>query len=282
MPTREVWREASRLAEQGYKQITLLGQNVNSYGKDLPAGDGNASFSDLLRKLNDIEGIELVSFTTSHPEDATEELFRAIRDSKKVSRRFHLPLQSGSNAMLKRMKRLHTLEEFVTKVELLRSLVPDIVLTTDIIVGFSNESELDFEATKEAMNRIRFEGAFIFKYSPRPLTPAFKLADNVPLPVKEARNRELLLLQERITRQAHEKLLGRTVEVLVGGRSRKNPSSLIGQTRAEQSVIFEGPTEWIGTVQKVVIHSRYHKTLIGRLLFEPDSALARSLPCRSE
>jgi len=263
MPAREVYKEASRLAEQGYKQITLLGQNVNSYGKDLP---GNPSFPELLRMLDEIEGLELISFTTSHPEDATEELFLAMRDSKKVSRRFHLPLQSGSDAVLKRMKRLHRYAEFKAKVDRFRELVPDISLTTDIIVGFCGETEEDFEATKRAIKEIEFDGAYIFQYSPRPATPAYKIKDDVPKEVKNRRNVELLAIQDAITKKHYEKLIGSSAEVLVDHISRKDEHQMIGQTRHERHVVFGGTSQLSGTTQTIQIKSVRNKTLLGELV----------------
>ncbi len=263
MPAREVYREAVRLAEQGYKQITLLGQNVNSYGKDLP---NSPAFPELLRMLNDIEGIELISFTTSHPEDAHEELFQAIRDCKKVSRRFHLPLQSGSDAILKRMKRLHRYAEFKAKVDRFRELVPDISLTTDIIVGFCGETEEDFEATKRAVREIEFDGAFIFQYSPRPGTPAYKLRDDVPKDIKNKRNVELLAIQDEITKKHYEQLIGSRESVLVSHISRKDELQMIGQTQHERHVVFNGASELAGTRQHIQIRSVRNKTLIGELI----------------
>ncbi|MBI4372468.1 MAG: tRNA (N6-isopentenyl adenosine(37)-C2)-methylthiotransferase MiaB [Candidatus Omnitrophica bacterium] len=194
MPSREVYREASRLVNEGVKHITLLGQNVNSYNDGM-------RFPELLEMLCGIEALERISFTTSHPHDATEELFQAIARYPKISRRFHLPLQSGSDRILKRMKRLHTYADYKTKIDRLRRLVPEISVTTDIITGFSGESEEDHEATKRALREIRYDSAFIFKYSPRSGTPAAKLPDDVPMNVKKKRHHELLEIQKQITRE---------------------------------------------------------------------------------
>ena len=269
MPPREVFREASRLADAGYKQITLLGQNVNSYGKDLPAGEGRATFSDLLRMLNTINGLELISFTTSHPEDATEELFLTLRDCAKISKHFHLPLQSGSNAILKRMKRLHTIEDYQKKVARLRQLVPDVSLTTDIIVGFCGETESDFEATRQALAEIRFEGAFIFKYSPRAQTPAYKLKDDVPNEIKESRHSALLQFQEQISADIRRSLVGTTHETLISGRSRKNPEKLMGQTIQERHVLVAGSPDLIGSKANVRFSSLINKTFSGEFIHHP-------------
>jgi tRNA-2-methylthio-N6-dimethylallyladenosine synthase len=218
MPADEVCREARRLVAEGVKQITLLGQNVNSYdgiqstvdsrqSTDLTVDRGPwtvdrvISFPKLLDMLCQIEGLEQISFTTSHPQDATEELFQVIARNPKISRRFHLPLQSGSDRILKRMKRLHTIGEYKAKVGRLRALVPEISITTDIIAGFSGETEEDHEATKRALKTLRFDGAFIYKYSVRPGTPAAKLPDDVLSETKSRRHQELLTLQRRIMDQ---------------------------------------------------------------------------------
>ena len=226
MPARGVYREASRLVSEGVTRITLLGQNVNSYNGNPKSETRNpkqiqnsndlnfensklgivsnfelrhSSFPELLEMLCEIEGLEQIDFTTSHPQDATEELFQAIKRNPKISRRFHLPLQSGSNRILKRMKRLHAYEEYKAKIDRLRELVPEISVTTDIITGFSGETEDDHAATVRALSEIRFDGAFIFKYSPRPGTPAARLEDDVPVEMKKKRHKELLALQKKIT-----------------------------------------------------------------------------------
>jgi len=235
MAAREVYRETERLVGEGVKHITLLGQNVNSYGKDQP---DEPSFSRLLSILNDVEGIERISFTTSHPEDAVAELFESIRDCKKVSRRFHLPLQSGSNRILKRMKRLHTLDEFREKVDHLRRLVPDISLTTDIIVGFPGERDEDFLATQEMLKTIRFDGAFIYKYSERPGTPAVKLKDDVPFEVKKRRNQELLDLQNKITEENNQAMIGQRCRVLVEHPSMKNDKELLARSSQDKRIVL--------------------------------------------
>ncbi len=260
MDVREVHREAERLVSTGVKHITLLGQNVNSYGKNLP---GNPSFARLLRILNDIEGLERISFTTSHPEDATPELFEAIRDSRKVSRRFHLALQSGSNAVLKRMKRGHTIEDFQAQMTLLRELVPDISLTTDIITGFPGETESDHQATRKALETLRFDGAYIFKYSERAGTPAAKLKDDVPFEVKVKRNQELLDLQESITEENNRALLGKREDVLVERLSTKDKTELLAHSTQDKKVVFSGDPTIIGKVVQVKLRSLVGDTFRG-------------------
>lgn len=220
MPADEVCREARRLAGQGVRSITLLGQNVNSYKggamRNVQRTTRNpdvdrcalsveleASFPELLEMLCTIDGLEEISFTTSHPQDATEGLFQVIARNPKIRREFHLPLQSGSDRILKRMKRLHTFAEYKAKVERLRELVPGISVTTDIICGFPGETEEDHEATKRALEELKFDGAFIYKYSVRPGTPAAKLTDDVPPEIKSRRHLELLTLQRRLQPKAH-------------------------------------------------------------------------------
>ena len=297
MPAREVYREASRLVEEGVKWITLLGQNVNSYngqeastviarspadfggptkqsqGSEVasaslgmsPRNDG-VGFPELLELLCQIKGLERISFTTSHPSDATEELFQVIRLNPKISRRFHLPLQSGSDRILKRMKRLHTYEEYKNKIGQLRDLVPDISITTDIIVGFSGEIEEDYEATKRALEEIRYDGAYIYKYSVRPATPAAKLEDGVPFETKEKRNAELLAIQRQITREKNRAWLGRTVEVFAEDRSSKRADELVGRTIQERKVVFSGSLNWAGTFQKATLLELKDETFLGRLI----------------
>lgn len=271
MPAREVYREASRLVEDGVKWITLLGQNVNSYQKAPQNVPGtfpgrSSDFPELLDMLCEIDGLERISFTTSHPQDATEELYRVIQRNPKISNRFHLPLQSGSDRMLKRMKRLHTYAEFKEKISKMREIVPDVSLTTDIIAGFSGETQEDHEATLRALQELRFDGAFIYKYSVRPGTPASKLEDDVPIKIKEDRNAELLALQKNITVENHQQWMNRIVEVFVEDISPKESTQLIGRTREEKKVVFPGEEALIGTFQKVRINRLKFDTFAGRLL----------------
>lgn len=276
MPARDVYREASRLVAEGVKWITLLGQNVNSYnGVDpvdqmqLAAAGQNAktvTFPQLLDALCQIEGLEGLSFTTSHPHDATPELYEVIARNPKISRRFHLPLQSGADRMLKRMKRLHTFADFREKIRRMREMIPGISITTDIIAGFSGETEEDHKATMAALEELRFDGAYIYKYSVRPGTPAAKLEDDVPLEVKERRNQELLAVQKRIESENNQAWVGREVEVFAENPSTKDPRKLVGRTLHEKKVVFEGPKEWIGTFVRVRLDSLSHETFTGSAL----------------
>lgn len=262
MPEREVYREAARLAGEGVKWITLLGQNVNSY----MGASENVSFPELLEMLCGIDGLERISFTTSHPSDATEGLFRVIARNPKISRRFHLPLQSGSDRMLKRMKRLHTYQEFKDKIDLMRRLIPDISVTTDLIAGFSGETEEDHQATLRALEEIRFDAAFIYKYSVRAQTPAARLKDEVATDVKERRHHELLSLQKKIGNENSRNSLGKIVNCFVEAESSKRPGQLIGRTDHDRKVVFpEGGAGLIGTFVQVELTGVEHETFSGRL-----------------
>jgi len=282
MKARDVYREASRLVGDGVKWITLLGQNVNSYdGADEHAsfqpvqetplfegqGGKRVSFPELLDQLCTIDGLERLSFTTSHPHDATEELFQVIKKNPKISRRFHLPLQSGSDSVLKRMKRLHTFEEYYAQLQRLRELVPDVAITTDIITGFCGETDADFEATKRALGKVRYDGAFIYKYSVRPGTPAAKLMDDVPEEVKLQRTRDLIDLQKKITREINETWVGKTISVFA---EEDNAAWHVGQLRArtdhDKKVAFDGSANLVGQFCHVKIHTLRNETLFGDLV----------------
>jgi tRNA-2-methylthio-N6-dimethylallyladenosine synthase len=259
-PPESIIEEVKRLAASGYKEITLLGQNVNSYGKDQPSF--NTLFHDLLYKLHDIEGIERYRFMTSHPIDITRELMEAIRDLPKLCKFVHFPIQAGSSRILKKMHRIYTKEEYLEKVALLRSLVPKAALGTDIIVGFPTETDEEFEETYEVMKQVRYSVAFLYTYSPRKGTPAYRWQDDIPDEVKQERLIRLTTLQEEIGHEIRQERLGQTVEVLVD-RLTKDGRYLRGRTSQWEKVIFEGPSSLVGTLQPVQIHSYTHQTLIG-------------------
>jgi tRNA-2-methylthio-N6-dimethylallyladenosine synthase len=300
-PIGEILEEVQQLARAGYRQVTLLGQNVNSYGKRFPDGSGYLGpgrrlrllaaeaahqrgvdaakdaaeeaaddgprlidFPALLRAIGAKTSIPRVRFTTSHPFDAHEELFRAMADCPSVCEYLHLPVQSGSNPVLKAMRRGYTVEAYEAKVARLRELVPDVGLSTDIIVGFPGETDEDFEATRALMERLQYDSAFLFKYSPRPGTEAARGADDVPRPVKEARHQALLALQERISRKKLERWIGREVEVLAEERNRKG--QLAGHTRQNVSVVCDGPDALIGELVAVRVERATATTLIGVLV----------------
>ena len=261
-PPESIVDECRALVNQGYKEVTLLGQNVNSYGKDQP--EWKCLFHDLLERLDSISGLERIRFLTSHPVDITIELMHAVRDLRSVCKFVHFPMQAGSNAILKKMHRIYTIEEYFEKVAMLREIAPNVSLGTDIIVGFPTETDADFEETFEAMKKIRFSLAFIFSYSPRKGTPAKRWKDDVPEAVKEERLQRLLELQNQITNAELQQMLGQSHEVLVE-RLNKDGRMLKGRTRCWKKVIFEGPQSCIGTLQQVKIHSFSHQTLLGAI-----------------
>lgn len=256
--------ECRHLVAQGYKEITLLGQNVNSYGKDKP--ESQCLFHDLLYRLDKIPGLERVRFMTSHPVDITRELMEAIRDLNSVCEFVHFPLQAGSNRVLKKMHRIYTVEQYLEKVQLLREIVPDVVLGTDIIVGFPTETEEEFQETYRLLKEIEYSVAFLFAYSPRKGTPAMRWRDDIPEEIKQERLQKLMQLQDEIYAKHRQKLLGSTLEVLVERRNQKDDSLLKGRTRCWKNVLFPGGDEYIGTLQQVRIHGYSHQTLLGEVI----------------
>ena len=270
-PANSIIEEIKALADRGYKEVTLLGQNVNSYRDQNveslsqgPATAGDTSpFVKLLEEVDKIDGIERIRFLTSHPKDAGEGLFRAMRDLPKVCEHLHLPLQSGSDKILKSMNRGYTAEDYLRKIEMLRRHVPDCAITTDVIVGYPGEAAEDFKATEELIRKIRFNFAFVFKYSPRPPAKASELEDNVPKKDKEERNKILLGLQERISAEKEKEFVGGETEVLVEGRCRKESGKVMGRNRQNIKVAFQGDTGLIGVLKKVRIRLVLGHTLVG-------------------
>jgi tRNA-2-methylthio-N6-dimethylallyladenosine synthase len=265
MPAGEVCREAERLVADGVKWITLLGQNVNSYAGHGTGATGHETFPELLEMLCKLDGLERISFTTSHPQDATEKLFHVIARNPKIGRRFHLPLQSGSDRILKRMKRLHTYAEYKAKIDRLRELVPEISITTDIIVGFSGETEEDHHATRHALEEIRFDSAFIYKYSLRPQTPAARLPDDVPFDLKASRNQELIMIQRKITEAKSRSWLGKVFTVFVEGRNVDNPEEQVGRMDQDRRVLFEAGEDYAGRFVRLELTSLHHETFRARI-----------------
>lgn len=259
-----ILEECQHLANQGYKEITLLGQNVNSYGKDQP--EWNCLFHDLLYQIDKISGIERVRFMTSHPVDITRELMEAVRDLKSLCEFVHFPLQAGSNRILKKMHRMYTVEQYLEKVHLLRELVPNVALGTDIIVGFPTETEEEFQETYRLLKEIEYSVAFLFTYSPRNGTPAMRWRDDIPQTVKENRLQQLMALQDHLYAKQRQGMIGQTVEVLVERKTTKDPRFVKGRTRCWKNVIFEGEEKLIGTLQNASIHSYHHQTLLGRVI----------------
>ncbi|HLC40267.1 MAG TPA: MiaB/RimO family radical SAM methylthiotransferase [Methylomirabilota bacterium] len=294
-PMPEILEEVQQLARAGYKQVTLLGQNVNSYGKRFPDGSGYLGpgrrkrlleevatvdhagsergpdaeprlidFPVLLRQIDAKTSIERVRFTTSHPFDAHEELFSAMAECRSACEFLHLPVQSGSNRILRAMRRGYTAETYLEKIRRLRALIPEVALSTDIIVGFPGETDEDFEATRALMQAVEYDSAFIFKYSPRPGTEAAGLADGVSRRVKEARNQELLALQEQISRKKLERWIGREVEALIEERNRRG--QLAGHSRTNINVVCDGPDQFIGALAVIRVERVTPTTLIGSMV----------------
>lgn len=254
--------ECQKLADQGYKEVSLLGQNVNSYGKDQPTW--NCLFHDLLYRIDKIPGIERVRFMTSHPVDITRNLMEAIRDLKSLCEFVHFPMQAGSNRILKKMHRIYTVEEYLEKVHMLREIVPNVALGTDIIVGFPTETEEEFMQTYTLLEQLEFSVGYLYSYSPRKGTPAMRWNDDIPEEVKQDRLQRLLKLQDNISTKHRQALLNTEVEILVESLNFKDSSLIKGRTRCWKNVLCEGPESLIGTLQTVQIHSYNNQTLIGK------------------
>ena len=259
-PPESIVEECKQLVEKGYKEITLLGQNVNSYGKDRP--EWNCKFHDLLYRLDAIPSMERIRFMTSHPVDITVELMHALRDLPSLCEFVHFPLQAGSNRILKKMHRIYTKEQYFEKVALMRQIVPKVSLGTDIIVGFPTETDAEFEETCQALKDLRFSVAFIFAYSARKGTPAKRWKDDVPEEVKQERLQRLMDIQNEIGNEERQDFLGQTVEVLVE-RWNRDGKTLRGRTRCWKKVVFEGEESMIGTLHDVKITGYTHQTLLG-------------------
>ena len=255
-PLDDIKQEVQMLADQGYKEITLLGQNVNSYGKGT-----DCAFHDLLYHLDAIDGIERIRFMTSHPVDITEDLMHAIAELPSLCEFVHFPIQAGSTRILRKMHRIYTKDQYFEKVEKLRKIVPNASLGTDIIVGFPTETEEEFQETIDVFHQIRYSVAFLYSYSARKGTPAMRWKDDIPEEVKQDRLHRLMEVHDKISTEERLKFLDKTVEVLV---ERQNKDGLLyGRTRCWKKVIFPGDSSLIGTLQQVHLHSSNHQTLIG-------------------
>ncbi len=261
-PPGELVAEVQRLADDGVREVTLLGQNVNSYGRDLPRED-RMSFAELLASLDAIEGIDRIRYTSPHPKDMREDVIRAHAELPSLCEHIHLPLQSGSSAVLKRMRRTYTRERYLDRVALIRAHVSDCALTTDIIVGFPGETEADFEQTLEVAEQVGYDGAFTFIYSPRRGTQAATLADQIPHQVKVRRMERLVEVIQRRAQERAQRFVGRSVEVLVEGPSRTDPTRLRGRSGHNKVVNFTG-LGVPGELVEVEITSATSQTLSGQ------------------
>ncbi len=258
----ELVAEVRGLAADGVREVTLLGQNVNSYGRDLPP-EARISFSELLGRVDAVDGIDRIRYTSPHPKDMREDVIRAHAELPSLCEHIHLPLQSGSSPVLKRMRRTYNRERYLDRVALIREHVPDCALTTDIIVGFPGETEEDFERTLEVVDEVGYDGAFTFVFSPRRGTPAAEMDEQVPHGVKRERMGRLVELVQRRAHERAERFVGRTMEVLVEGPSRNDPSRLRGRTRHNKTVNFDG-TAAPGELVEVEVAGATSTTLSGQ------------------
>jgi tRNA-2-methylthio-N6-dimethylallyladenosine synthase len=257
----ELIGEIERLAADGVREVTLLGQNVNSYGRDLPA-DSRVSFAELLGRVDAVEGVDRIRYTSPHPKDMREDVIRAHAELPALCEHIHLPLQSGSSAILKRMRRTYNRERYLGRVAQIREHVPDCAITTDIIVGFPGETEADFERTLEVVEQVGYDSAFTFVFSPRRGTEAATMEGQLPHRVKVERMERLVELVQRRATERSQRFVGRTLEVLVEGPSRTDTSRLRGRTRHNKTVHFEG-TASAGELVDVEIGSATSTTLAG-------------------
>ena len=255
--------EIQKLAKNGCKEVTLLGQNVNSYGKTL---NRDYSFADLLKDINDIDGIERIRFMTSHPKDISDELINSYGKLDKLCDHLHLPVQSGSNRILKIMNRRYTREDYLNIIDKIRKVNPDITLTTDIIVGFPGETEEDFNETLKLVKEVEFDSAFTFLYSIREGTPAAKMENQVNDKIKHERFQRLLDALHPIGLEKNKKLLGKTIKILVEEISKNNETMLDGRTTSGKLVHFEGNEDLIGKIVDVKITNVKTFTLEGVLV----------------
>ena len=258
----DIIAEIRRLVADGVVEVMLLGQNVNSYGKNL---EQPVTFAELLRQVNEIPGLERIRFMTSHPKDLSDELIEVMKNSKKICNHLHLPLQSGSSRILKIMNRHYDKEHYLELVDKIRAAVPDIALTTDIIVGFPGETEEDFEETMDVVRRVRYDSAFTFIYSKRTGTPAATMDDQIPEEVIKERFDRLLHEVQTISAEKAGKLTGQTLPVLVEEVNGQDTSLVTGKLTNNSTVHFPGTADMIGTIQNVVLEECKGFYYIGRL-----------------
>ena len=259
----DILKEIRKLAQEGYKEVTLLGQNVNSYVGN--GYEGIYNFADLLRAVNKIDGIEIISFISPHPKDFTDDVILAIKECKKVSRLLHLPLQSGSTNVLKRMNRKYTKEQYLELANKIKKSVPEVAISTDIIVGFPGETEDDFEDTLDVVKQVQFEQVFMFIYSKRVGTPAEKMEDQVPEEIKHKRFDRLKQLVENQMQENNKKYIGTIQNILIEGKSKNNENMLTGRTNTNKVVIIDADESLIGKMINVKIVSEHMWYLKGEI-----------------
>jgi tRNA-2-methylthio-N6-dimethylallyladenosine synthase len=255
--------EVRSLVHRGVREVMLLGQNVNSYGKN---SSSELTFPQLLTRINDIDGLERIRFTTSHPQDLSTELIEAYGKLEKLCEHLHLPVQSGADTVLQRMRRGYKRSEYVDRILRLREICPDVALSTDIIVGFPGETEEEFEATLEILRQMEYDDIFAFTYSARPHTVASKIfRDDVPEEVKKRRLRRVLELQNQISLRKNKRQLGKLLDIIVEGPSKLRLDQMMGRTRTNKVVNFFAPQNLIGRTVQVIIAAASGNSLIGEL-----------------
>ncbi len=255
--------ECEKLINDGYKEITLLGQNVNSYGNDVP--DENVNFANLLREVAKIDGKFRIRFMTSHPKDLTEDVVKAIRDNDKICNNIHLPIQAGSNSVLKNMNRRYTREHYLGLIDMIRRYLPDCGITTDIMVGFPYETEEDFLDTMDIVEKVRFSTAFTFIYSVRKGTKAAEMPQ-IPYQIKQNRIKRLIARQNEITEEISKDYVGNVYEILVEGMQEKKNGYVVGRTESGRLVSAKGDESMIGEFKNVKITAVKNAQLLGEIL----------------
>jgi tRNA-2-methylthio-N6-dimethylallyladenosine synthase len=265
-PPEAVVIEAKRLAAQGYVEMTLLGQNVNAYGDDLTP---KVDFADLLYKLADVKGLQRLRFTSPHPRNFSDRVLEAMAAVPHVCEHVHLPLQSGDDTVLRRMNRPYTRQQFMELAARIRAKIPGVAITTDIIVGFPGETEEQFDNTLDVVERVGFDGAYMFAYSERGGTSAMRLKDHLPEEVRLDRLHRLIRIQNDITREHNRALVGQVQQVLVEGPSKKDPSRVTGHTRGRRVVNFTGTTDLVGKLVDVRLTEGFTWGLMGELAVSP-------------
>lgn len=258
----DIVSEVKKLVSEGVIEVTLLGQNVNSYGHDLHK---KSEFAKLLLAFNNVSGLRRIRFTTSHPKDLTDDIIEVVANNKKICEHIHLPVQAGSNRILRAMNRKYTKEKYLDTVEKIYAAIPGISLTTDIMVGFPGETEEDFMHTLDVIEKARYDSAFTFIFSPREGTLAAKMENQIPAPVKADRFDRLVKLQNRVSLEKNMELVGRDIEVFVEGVSKKNAEVLTGRTRTNKIVNFKAPKHLIHTEAIVHITEAHTWFLMGEL-----------------
>lgn len=261
----EIIKEVASLVKEGYRDITLLGQNVNSYGKDISA---EYDFADLLCEIDKIEGDYTLHFMTSHPKDATRKLIDTMAAGKHIARHFHLPMQAGSDTVLKAMNRRYDFEKYIGIVDYIREKMPDATISSDIIVGFPGETDEDFEATLCALDRAKFDMIYSFIYSPRKGTPAAEMENQIPDEVKSARFERLLEVQNGISLASNKKLEGKTLRVLCDGRSKNNSKVFSGRSEGNKIVFFDGDDTHTGKFVNILVERAETFALYGKIVNE--------------